>query len=171
MNWKKKLIIGILSFILIGFLIPQNLKMPVVGANSNSYNHETCWYEGWGTSIVHKGVDVFAKKGTSVHSATWGIVLATADIGKGGKFVLILGPKWRKHYYAHLNEIKIKPFSFVTQNTEIGTVGNSGNAATTPAHLHYSIVTLFPYPWRIDDAPLGWQKMFYLNPIDYLKDK
>ena len=69
-------------------LIPQNLKMPVVGAGSNDYNHETFWYEGWGTSIVHKGVDVFAKKGTRVNSATWGIVLITAERGKGGKFVV-----------------------------------------------------------------------------------
>lgn len=171
MAWKKKLTVGILKIILIGILIPLNLKMPVVGADSNSYNHETFWYEGWGTSIVHKGVDVFAKEGTSVHSATWGIVLATAELGKGGKFVLVLGPKWRIHYYAHLNEIKTSALSFVTQNSEIGTVGNTGNAVTTPAHLHYGIATLFPYVWRIDDAPLGWQKMFYLNPIDYLQEK
>ena len=167
-KWIKRITIGILSIILVGFLIPQNLKMPVVGADSNSYNHETFWYEGWGTSIVHKGVDVFAKKGTSVHSATWGIVLLATEYGKGGKFVVTLGPKWRIHYYAHLDEIKTKPFSLVTPDTEIGTVGNSGNATTTPAHLHYGIGTLIPYPWRIDDAPLGWQKMFYLNPIDYL---
>ena len=170
-KWTRRIAIGILSIILIGFLIPQNLKMPVIGADSNSYNHETFWYEGWGSSIVHKGVDVFAKKGTSIHSATWGIVLAAMELGKGGKFVVTLGPKWRLHYYAHLNEIKTQPFSFVTQNTEIGTVGNSGNAATTPAHLHYGIGTLIPYPWRMDDAPLGWQKMFYLNPIDYLQEK
>ena len=158
----------ILSIILIGLLIPQNLKMPVVGADNNSYNHETFWYEGWGTSIVHKGIDVFAKKGTSVHSATKGIVLVTTEYGKGGKFVLVLGPKWRIHYYAHLDEIKTKPFAFVDQDTEIGTVGNTGNAINTPAHLHYGIGTLVLYPWRIDKAPLGWQKMFYLNPIDYL---
>ena len=159
----------ILSIILIGLLIPQNLKMPVVGADNNSYNHETFWYEGWGTSIVHKGIDVFAKKGTSVHSATKGIVLVTTEYGKGGKFVLVLGPKWRLHYYAHLDEIKTKRFAFVDQDTEIGTVGNTGNAINTPAHLHYGIGTLVLYPWRIDKAPLGWQKMFYLNPIDYLK--
>lgn len=159
----------ILSIILIGLLIPQNLKMPVVGANSHSYNHKTFWYEGWGTSIVHKGVDIFAKKGTMVNSATIGIVLMATEYGKGGKFVLVLGPKWRLHYYAHLDEIKTKRFAFVDQDTEIGTVGNTGNAATTPAHLHYGIGTLVPYPWRIDGSPLGWQKMFYLNPIDYLK--
>ena len=159
----------LVAIVVAGLLIPQNLQMPVVGADDNSYNHETFWYEGWGTSIVHKGIDVFAKRGTSVHSATIGIVLLTAEYGKGGKFVVTLGPKWRLHYYAHLDEIRTKPFALVGHDTEIGTVGNTGNAATTPAHLHYGIGTLIPYPWRIDDAPLGRQKAFYLNPIDYLQ--
>ena len=162
-------LITIVILIGIGMLMPQNLKMPVEGADSNSYNHETFWYEGWGTSIVHKGIDVFARRGTRVNSATKGIVLATAEYGKGGKFVVVLGPKWRLHYYAHLDEIKTKRFALVDQRTEIGTVGNTGNAASTPAHLHYGIGTLIPYPWRMDDAPLGYQKAFYLNPIDYLK--
>ena len=164
-----RLLLVVVAIILIGLLIPQNLKMPVVGADDNSYNHETFWYEGWGSSIVHKGIDVFAKKGTSVHSATKGLVLITTEYGKGGKFVLVLGPKWRLHYYAHLDEIKTKRLAFVTQDTEIGTVGNTGNAINTPAHLHYGIGTLVLYPWRVDKAPLGWQKMFYLNPIDYLQ--
>jgi murein DD-endopeptidase MepM/ murein hydrolase activator NlpD len=165
-----RIVLVVAAIVLLGLIIPQNLKMPVVGADSNSYNHKTFWYEGWGTSIVHKGIDVFAKRGTRVNSATWGVVIATAEYGKGGKFIVVLGPKWRLHYYAHLDEIKTKPFSFVTQDTEIGTVGNTGNAITTPAHLHYGIGTLIPYLWRIDDAPLGWQKMFYLNPIDYLQE-
>ena len=101
----------IAAIVVIGMLLPQNLKMPVVGASNNDYNHETFWYEGWGTSIVHKGVDVFAKKGTRINSATWGLVLTTAERGKGGKFVVILGPKWRLHYYAHLDEIRTSPFS------------------------------------------------------------
>ena len=164
-------LLAIAAIVMLGLLIPQNLKMPVVGASNCDYNHETFWYEGWGTSIVHKGVDIFAKKGTRVNSATWGIVLTTAERGKGGKFVIVLGPKWRLHYYAHLDEIRTKPFAFVTQETEIGTVGNTGNAITTPSHLHYGIGTLVPYPWRIDSSPLGWQKIFYLNPIDYLQNK
>ena len=99
-----------------------------------------------------------------------GLVLTTGELGKGGKYVLILGPKWRVHYYVHLNEITTSPLSFVTQDTQIGMVGNTGNAKSTPAHLHYSIVTKVSYPWRIDNSTLGWQKMFYLNPIDYLED-
>ena len=164
-----RLLLVVVAIILIGLLIPQNLKMPVVDADSNSYNHNTFWHKGWGSSVVHKGVDIFAKKGTSIKSSTVGIVLTIGEGGKSGKFVLVLGPKWRLHYYAHLDEIKTKRFAFVTQDTEIGTVGNTGNAINTPAHLHYGIGTLVLYPWRIDSAPLGWQKMFYLNPIDYLE--
>jgi ABC-type polysaccharide/polyol phosphate export permease len=36
--------------------------------------------------------------------------------------------------------------------------------------LHYSIVTIFPYVWRIDSDRQGWKKMFYLNPIAYLDE-
>lgn len=164
----KIVMLGILIIAIVGFVVPQDLRMPVAGANANSYNHDTFWYEGWGSSVVHKGVDIFAKRGTPIHSSTLGIVVAASEGGKGGKYVVILGPKWRLHYYAHLDEITTKPFTLVSHDTVIGTVGNTGNAATTPAHLHYSIATLVPYPWRIDDAPLGWQKMFYLNPIEYL---
>ena len=163
-----RLLLVVVAIILIGLLIPQNLKMPVVDADSNSYNHNTFWHKGWGSSVVHKGVDIFAKKGTSINSSTVGIVLTIGEGGKSGKFVLVLGPKWRLHYYAHLDEIKTKRFAFVTQDTEIGTAGNTGNAINTPAHLHYSIVTLIPYPWRIDDSSHGMRKMFYMNPIDYL---
>lgn len=153
--------------LLIGYLIPQNLEMPVVGASSNDYNPESFWYYPWGKSIVHHGVDVFAKEGTQVNSATNGIVLLNGKISMGGNFILILGPKWRFHYYAHLHSISCKWFQPVGKNTAIGTVGATGNAAGKPPHLHYSFSTLIPYPWRWDGDRLGWQKMFFLNPIDY----
>jgi len=158
-----------LTILLLGFLIPQNLEMPVVDADSKSYNKDTFWYYPWGSSITHKGIDVFAKKGTRINSATSGIVLVSSKINKGGNIVLILGPKWRIHYYAHLDEITTTRFSFVSKNTQIGTVGDSGNAKGKPPHLHYAIATILPYPWRIDKDRQGWKKMFYLNPIDYLK--
>ena len=166
----KRTIVTLLAIFLLGMLIPQQLQMPVEGAGRHSYNPQSFWYGGWGSSVVHKGVDIFARRGTPVYSSTTGFVLATANFGKGGNFVVILGPKGRIHYYAHLNEIKTSAFRFVSRNSLIGTVGNTGNAATTPSHLHYSIATLVPYPWRISDGPHGWRKMFYLNPIDYLKD-
>ena len=167
----KRVGIVLLSVFVIGLLLPQNMQMPVDRANDHSYNPKSFWHGGWGSSVVHKGVDIFAKRGTPIHASTYGLVLASMELGKGGKCVLILGPKWRLHYYAHLNEIRTSAFSLVTKSTVIGTVGNSGNAAKTPSHLHYSIATMIPYVWRADDSTQGWMKMFYLNPIDYLKGK
>lgn len=139
--------------------------MPVAGATSADYNHASFWYHPWGASGVHKGVDIFAGKGTAIHPATGGIVLYTGQFKMGGNVVGILGPKWRVHYYAHLDEVKTRNISVVGPDDIIGTVGTSGNAAGKPSHLHYSIITLFPYFWKADDAPQGYRKMFYLDPV------
>ena len=87
----------------------------------------------------------------------------------GGKFVLVLGPKWRLHYYAHLNKLNSTSLSFVNTNSKIGTVGTSGNAAGKSPHVHYSILTIIPYVWQLDSDRQVWKKMFYLNPIEYLE--
>lgn len=88
----------------------------------------------------------------------------------GGKIVLVLGPKWRLHHYAHLNDLNTSLLSFVSKKSKIGTVGTTGNAAGKTPHLHYSIVTIIPYFWRIDSDKQGWKKMFYLNPIEYFEN-
>lgn len=145
--------------------------MPVKGATQSDYNKQSFWYYPWGKSITHKGVDIFATKGTEVVASTNGIVLYAENIDLGGNVVVILGPKWRLHYYAHLNELKTAPFSVVSQKSVIGTVGTTGNAIGKAPHLHYSIVTIFPYLWRIDNDRQGWKKMFFLNPILYFEHR
>ncbi len=145
--------------------------MPVEGATKADYNHESFWYYPWGRSVTHKGVDVFARKGTNVFSSTPGIVLYTGKISMGGNVVLVLDPKWRLHYYAHLDSITTSFLSLVNGNKSIGTVGASGNAAGKPPHLHYSIITMIPYPWRVDSEKQGWKKMFYLNPVSFIEHK
>lgn len=167
----KKTLLLIVILILIGLIIPENFKMPVVGANTGSYNKESFWYYPWGKSGTHKGVDIFAKAGTPIIPSTFGLVLYCGQISRGGNVVIVLGPKWRIHYYAHLAKIKTSNFSFVSHIDTIGTVGTSGNAKGKTPHLHYSISTLIPYIWRIDSDHQGWKKMLYLNPIDKLNDK
>lgn len=165
---KRTLIPAIALVITTGFIVPQNLIIPVEKANKSSYNAKSFWYYPWGKSGTHKGVDIFAKEGTFVKSSTHGLVLYTGEIAMGGKVILILGPKWRVHYYAHLKDISTTSFSFAKQNEVIGTVGATGNARGKPPHLHYTITTLIPYPWRYDNDRQGWKKMFYLNPIEYM---
>lgn len=90
---------------------------------------------------IHEGQDVFAPRGTSMYSATYGYVLGTATTVIGGNIVYILGAGGRRYYYAHLDRIAegLEPGTYVTPNTLIGTVGNTGNAITTPPHLHFGI--------------------------------
>lgn len=166
--YLKRCFLGLFFIVIIGFLIPQNFKMPVRDATKASYSQDSFWFYPWGKSVTHKGVDIFAPKKTPLHSATAGIVVYTGNIDLGGKVVYVLGPKWRLHYYAHLEDIQTSTFSLVSHNSVIGSVGNSGNAAGKSPHLHYAIKTLFPYFWRIDQSKQGWKKMIFLNPIEYL---
>ena len=162
------LIGAFLLIVICGFIIPERITMPVQHAGAKDYDKRSFWFYPWGKSVVHKGVDIFAVRGTPVLSSTYGLVLYTGHMGRGGNVVCILGPKWRMHYYAYLNEIKTSRFSFVHSGNKIGTVGNTGNAAGKPSHLHYSIITFIPYPWRMDLTHQGYKKMFYLNPVEYL---
>jgi murein DD-endopeptidase MepM/ murein hydrolase activator NlpD len=167
--FKRALLLVVLVFA-IGLAIPHPTGMPVKGASSADYHPESFWFYPWGKSVTHKGVDIFAKEGTPVESTVSGIVLYAGHISMGGEVVLVLGPKWRLHYYAHLKYRSVGIGSFITPGKQIGAVGSTGNAAGKPPHLHYSILSLIPLPWKIDDAPQGWRKMFYLNPIDFLSD-
>lgn len=168
MRRLKKMLLVASLIVLAGFLLPESFQMPVKGANRKSYSQDSFWFYPWGSSITHKGVDIFARKGTELYASTTGIVLYTGSLSKGGNVVVVLGPKWRFHYYAHLDNIETGIGSLVGHQTKIGTVGNSGNAKGKPAHLHYAIKTWIPYIWQADNARQGWRKMFYLNPVEYL---
>jgi peptidoglycan LD-endopeptidase LytH len=168
MKRLKQFFLLILTILFAGYLLPQHFSMPVSGATNNSYHQQSFWAYPWGASVTHKGVDIFAKEGTNVVSATGGLVVYTGSLVKGGNAVIILGPKWRFHYYAHLQDIKTGFLSWTSRNELIGTVGTTGNAKNKPPHLHYTIQSMIPVPWRIDNSIQGWKKMFYLNPVEYL---
>jgi peptidoglycan LD-endopeptidase LytH len=103
---KKRIAgLGFLVVLLIGLIIPQDFINPVENADKHSYNSKSFWFYPWGKSGTHKGVDIFAKEGTAVNSATGGLVIFKGEIERGGKIVLMIGPKWRLHYYAHLKDI------------------------------------------------------------------
>ncbi|KQC31569.1 peptidase M23 [Flagellimonas eckloniae] len=159
-----------LLVLLIGFLCPQQMMIPVDDATTKSWDKNSFWAYPWGSSVTHKGIDIFAEKGTPVIASTYGIVVYTHEGGKGGKSVMVLGPKWRFHYYAHLDAIDTFPLKPVKIGSVLGTVGNTGNAVGKPDHLHYAITTPFPYVHLKDsDAVQGWKKMFYLNPDTWLR--
>ena len=69
----------------------------------------------------------------------------------GGQVVWVLGPGGQRHYYAHLDRYAdIVDGQRVRPGSVLGYVGNTGNAAGTPPHLHYGIYeagdAINPYP-------------------------
>ncbi|WP_093534802.1 M23 family metallopeptidase [Stenotrophomonas rhizophila] len=94
-----------------------------------------------GRDRTHAGVDIFAKRGTPVRSAAPGVVVAVRDSGLGGRQVWVIGPARERYYYAHLEDWRkgLAEGEVVSEGTVLGYVGDSGNAAGTPPHLHWGI--------------------------------
>ena len=165
---KKKLKISltvVVGLLVINMLLPTKIQNPVEGCGRESYNPKSFWHP-WGDH-KHAGIDIFAKKGTTVHPAIGGIVVATAhNLGAGGNCILIFSSGLRFHYYAHLEEIDTHIGAFVAQKSVIGKVGNTGNAKGKPHHLHYSISSIIPQgDWRWVPKQIA----FYINLIKEMK--
>lgn len=89
---------------------------------------------------THKGQDMFAAKNTPLVAMVDGTIShMRVNTGLGGTTLWLTSAKdgsaW---YYAHLNAFApgVRNGLIVKQGQVIGYVGNTGNARTTPPHLH-----------------------------------
>lgn len=88
----------------------------------------------------HQGTDIFAARGTPCLAVVSGeITQAYWNQGLGGTCVWLAGSNGVSYYYAHLDGIAggISPGAGVRAGQVVGYVGNSGNAAGGPCHLHF----------------------------------
>ncbi len=94
-----------------------------------------------GRDRTHAGIDIFAKRGTPVRSATPGVVADVSERGLGGRQVWVIGPGRERYYYAHLESWAdgLARGQVVRPGDLLGHVGDSGNAKGTPPHLHWGI--------------------------------
>lgn len=128
---------------------PSTLPVPVRGVAPRALRDT--WHGARSEGRKHEGIDIFAKRGTAVTSSTEGIVLRISTNRLGGQVVWVLGPGGQRHYYAHLDRYAdIADGQRVRAGSVLGYVGNTGNAAGTPPHLHYGIYeaggAINPYP-------------------------
>ncbi len=106
----------------------------------------------------HEGVDIFAKKRTPLIAAADGKVTRVNENNLGGK-VVFMRPHDKNYtlYYAHLDSQLVAPGQDVKTGDVIGLMGNSGNARTTPAHLHFGIYArggaVDPFPFINQERP------------------
>lgn len=106
----------------------------------------------------HEGVDIFAKKRTPLVAAADGRVMRVNENNLGGKVVFIR-PHDKSYtlYYAHLDSQLVVPGQEVKTGDIIGLMGNTGNAKTTPPHLHFGIYArggaVDPFPFINHERP------------------
>ncbi|RZA28335.1 MAG: M23 family metallopeptidase [Lysobacteraceae bacterium] len=130
---------------------PAELPVPVEGVRANRIADTFGAPRGEGRR--HAGVDIFAKRGTTVSSATRGMVVSVREGGLGGRQVWVMGPGRQRHYYAHLDDWwhGLESGDLVEAGAPLGRVGTTGNARGTPPHLHYGI---YGSAGAVDPLPL-----------------
>jgi murein DD-endopeptidase MepM/ murein hydrolase activator NlpD len=87
----------------------------------------------------HMGVDMRVPAGTPVYPLAAGVVSNVGTDPMGGNVVNVQHAGNVRTYYAHLSTAKVQKGDKVTTNTELGTVGNTGNASHTFPHLHFQV--------------------------------
>jgi murein DD-endopeptidase MepM/ murein hydrolase activator NlpD len=88
----------------------------------------------------HEGIDIVAPRGTLIVAPSDGVITSVGYNSLGGKVIWMNDAK-RKHsyYFAHLDSQMVTAGMIIKQGDTLGTVGNTGNAKRTRAHLHFGI--------------------------------
>jgi len=115
------------------------LSFPVAGKTASAM--QSVWGDPRdGGKRSHEGVDIFANRGTPVLAPTKGYVRFVGERGIGGNVVWLYdSERGQSLYFAHLNTLIAKKGAYVEPGDTLGTVGNTGNARTTPPHLHFGV--------------------------------
>lgn len=117
----------------------SGLVCPVVGAVAGRD-----FINDWGyprpDGRRHEGTDIFEERGTPVVAVADATIkeVNRADSGLGGLWVTYHVADGSYWYMAHLDSVApgIGPGTSVAQGQQVGAVGNSGNARSTPPHTH-----------------------------------
>jgi len=108
----------------------------------------------------HEGIDIFDKFHTPVIAAANGTVTRVSENKLGG-LVVMMRPEGKEYtlYYAHLDKQLATEGQQVVVGDTLGLMGKTGNAATTPPHLHFGI-----YARNGAVNPLPYVNPVVLNP-------
>jgi len=96
----------------------------------------------------HEGVDMIGTRGTPILAVVDGVAVAKENV-LGGMTVSLTGTDGNRYYYAHLDGYV--NLGNVTAGTQIGILGQTGNAVYSVPHLHFEVhpgggPAVDPYP-------------------------
>ena len=108
--------------------------------------HEVSFADSWhacrdGCDRKHKGNDLMADEGVPAVAVEAGTIAKVdgTDDGNGGLSVWLLGDSGAAYYYAHNSQNLVAEGQRVARGQMIARVGRTGNARTTPPHIHFQI--------------------------------
>ncbi|HVF32352.1 MAG TPA: peptidoglycan DD-metalloendopeptidase family protein [Acidimicrobiales bacterium] len=134
---------------------------PIAGPHSYSDTFGAPRMFGTSYAHLHQGTDIFAASGTPLVAVERGVVIRMGSDVLGGTKLWLVGASGTRYYYAHLSGFAegLVDNTVVSAGQLVGYVGNTGNALTTPAHLHFEVhpnggPAVNPYPLLriVDDA-------------------
>jgi len=115
------------------------LEFPVAGRNSRAIQSRFGDPRDGGRRS-HHGVDIFAPRHTPVIAPSRAYVQNVGENDLGGRVIWLYDSKRSLYIYlAHLQTRDVKQNTWVEAGQTLATVGNSGNAKTTPPHLHFGL--------------------------------
>ena len=129
-----------------------SLDFPVAGHDASSIG-STFGAPREAGRRAHHGVDIFARRHTEVLATSDARVRRVDEWKLGGNIIWLEDPERNiRLYFAHLQTHDVEQGVWVKAGDRIGTVGNSGNARTTPPHLHFGVYArgqgpIDPYPF------------------------
>ncbi len=115
------------------------LRTPVDGARLTS-GYGKRKHPILGYTMMHRGVDFAARKGTTVHAAGNGVIDRMRRNGDYGRYIRVRHKRQYSTAYAHLGRYAkgLRRGRRVKQGQVIGYVGSTGRS--TGPHLHYEVL-------------------------------
>jgi murein DD-endopeptidase MepM/ murein hydrolase activator NlpD len=136
-----------------GGIVGGGFVFPVGGPHSFSDTFGAPRMFGTAYAHLHQGTDIFAAHGTPLLACERGVLIKIGTDTLGGTKLWLVGASGTRYYYAHLSAFApdVVENKVVAAGDVIGYVGNTGNAQTTPAHLHFEVhpnggAAVNPYP-------------------------
>lgn len=123
-----------------------SLIRPVNGSISSRFGSISSVRSG-----IHTGLDIAAPGGTSIKSASDGVVVFAGYKGSFGKMVAIAHGNNVLTYYGHCSRLYVSRGQKISQGSTIAAVGSTGNS--TGCHLHFEI--------RVNGVAYNPQKYIY----------
>lgn len=125
------------GIIQIALTFNASLAFPIDGKNHQSIG-SFFGVDRDGGERKHEGVDIFAPRGTPVVAVMEGRVSRVGSNRLGGKTVGLAASGYL-YYFAQLDSQLVSIGKKIKPGDTLGLVGNTGNAISTPPHLHFGI--------------------------------